>query len=100
MQLRHIQVAVIRPESRGQAASLLAAENPQKAFEAFSLSAGKKKLTELKPIPQAIAAQLDHNQALMEKYGFYATPAVIWKNSQGELQSMQGIPKDLKTIFR
>ena len=36
----------------------------------------------------------------MEKYGFYATPAVIWKNSQGELQSMQGIPKDLKTIFR
>lgn len=100
VQLRHIQVAVIRPESRGQAASLLAAENPQKAFEAFSLSAGKKKLTELKPIPQAIAAQLDHNQALMEKYGFYATPAVIWKNSQGELQSMQGIPKDLKTIFR
>lgn len=100
VQLRHIQVAVIRPESRGQVATLLTAPNPQKAFEEYNLAKGKKKFIELKSIPKNIAAKLDSNMKTMEKYGFFATPAVVWKDSKGELQSTQGLPQDLEEVFQ
>ena len=99
VQLRHIQVAVIRPESRGQVATLLNAPNPQKAFEEYNISKGKKKFKVLNPIPKNIADKIDSNKAMMEKYGFYATPAVVWKDSKGELQSTQGLPQNLKEVF-
>ncbi|MCH7313225.1 thiol:disulfide interchange protein DsbG [Acinetobacter sp. ANC 3882] len=99
VQLRHIQVGVIRPESRGQAATLLAASNPQQVFEAFNAAKGKQKLKELKPIPAHLAEKLERNEEMMNKYGFYATPALIWKNSQGKLETAQGLPKDVKGVF-
>lgn len=99
VQLRHIQVGVIRPESRGQAATLLASSSPQQAFEAFNASKGKQKLKELKPIPTHLAEKLERNEEMMNKYGFYATPALVWKNAQGALETAQGLPKDLKSIF-
>lgn len=99
VQLRHIQVGVIRPESRGQAATLLASSTPQQAFETFNASKGKQKLKELKPIPTHLAEKLERNEEMMNKYGFYATPALVWKNAQGALETAQGLPKDLKSIF-
>ncbi|NNP75812.1 thiol:disulfide interchange protein DsbG [Acinetobacter sp. Ac_3412] len=99
VQLRHIQVGVIRSESRGQAATLLAASNPQQVFEAFNAAKGKQKLKELKPIPAHLAEKLEANEEMMNKYGFYATPALVWKNAQGGLETAQGLPKDLKSVF-
>lgn len=100
VQLRHIQVAVIRPESKGQAATILAASNSAKVFEEFNLAKGKQKLKEMKPIPSNIAQKIENNEEMMSKYGFYATPAIIWKNSKGEMETAQGLPKDLKGIFQ
>lgn len=99
VQLRHIQVGVIRPESRGQAATLLASSSPQQAFETFNASKGKQKLKELKPIPTHLDEKLERNEEMMNKYGIYATPALVWKNAQGALETAQGLPKDLKSIF-
>ncbi|EQB3342765.1 TPA: thiol:disulfide interchange protein DsbG [Acinetobacter baumannii] len=99
VQLRHIQVAVIRPESRGQAATLLAATNPAKLFEEFNAAKGKQKLKEMKPIPADIAKKIESNEEMMTKYGFYATPGMIWKNSKGQMETTSGVPKDLKEIF-
>lgn len=99
VQLRHIQVAVIRPESKGQVATLLSASNPQQVFEMYNAAKGKQKLKEMKPIPAKIAEKIENNQKIMEKYGFYATPAMIWKNNKGELKSAEGLPPDLKSIF-
>ena len=50
-------------------------------------------------IPQNLSDKLDSNTKLMDKYGFYATPAIVWKNAKGEIESQQGAPKDLKKIF-
>ncbi len=50
-------------------------------------------------IPAEIAQKIDANQELMDKYGFFATPAVIWKDGKGEFKSAQGMPKDLKEVF-
>lgn len=100
VQLRHIQVAVIRPESKGQAATILGASNPEKVFEEYNLAKGKKKLKTMDPIPAAIEKKLDHNQELMTKYQFYATPSMIWRNAKGELQSTQGVPKNIDDLLK
>ena len=52
-----------------------------------------------KNIPADIAAKIDANQELMAKYGFFATPSMVWKNQQGEFKSAQGMMEDLREIF-
>lgn len=99
VQLRHIQVGVIREESRGQAASLLTAQNPEALFAQLNQDPAKYTLPVLSKIPAAIAAKIDANQSLMDKYGFFSTPAMVWKNQQGEFQSTQGLPSHLQDIF-
>ena len=99
VQLRHIMVGVIRPSSKGQAATLLQSQDPVEAFKLFNQSGGKNKIKEMTSIPKELSDQLDANTALLDKYGFYATPALVWKNKQGEIESMQGLPKDLNKLL-
>lgn len=99
VQLRHIQVAVIRDESRGQVATMLMAKNPQQVFTSYNANKGQNKLKITKNIPADIAAKIDANQELMAKYGFFATPSMVWKNQQGEFKSAQGMTEDLREIF-
>lgn len=100
VQLRHIMVGVIRPSSKGQAATILNSANPAEIFKQYNLSNGKNKLVEMKNIPKTLADQLDANTQLMDKYGFYATPAMVWKDASGEIQSQQGAPKDIQKLFK
>lgn len=99
VQLRHIMVGVIRPSSKAQAATLLNSSDREEVFKQFNLNAGKNAVKEMTNIPKALSDQLDHNAEIMEKYGFYATPAIVWKNAKGEIESQQGMPKDLGAIF-
>lgn len=99
VQLRHIMVGVIRPSSKGQAATILNNANPAEIFKQYNLSNGKNKLVEMKSIPKPLSEKLDENTKLMDKYGFYATPAMVWKDAKGEIQSQQGAPKDIKKLF-
>lgn len=99
VQLRHIQVGVIREKSRGQVATILSAKTPEKMFKDLNQNNAWKNLAECKNIPQQLADQIDANQALMDKYGFFSTPAVIWKDSQGKFKSQQGLPADLQQVF-
>jgi len=99
VQLRHIQVGVIREESRGQVATLLMSKNPAAVFNDINKNKGKKQLKKMEKIPVEIAAKIDANQALMGKYGFFSTPSMVWKNNQGEFKSAQGLAMDVKEIF-
>jgi len=99
VQLRHIMVGVIRADSKAQAAQLLSSADPAKQFQQFNQNSAKNKITAMSKIPQALDQKLDHNAALMDKYGFYATPTLVWKNNAGEIESQQGAPKDLKNFF-
>lgn len=99
VQLRHIMVGVIRPSSKGQAATLLQSANPVETFKLFNQSNGKNKIKEMTNIPKNLSDQLDANTALLDKYGFYATPALVWKNNKGEIESMQGLPKDINKLL-
>lgn len=99
VQLRHIMVGVIRPSSKAQAATLLSAKNPEEVFKLYNLSEGKNKVKEMQNIPKNLSDQLDENAKLMDKYGFYATPGIVWKNADGEVQSQQGAPKDIAKLL-
>lgn len=99
VQLRHIVVGVIRPSSKGQAATILSNANPTEIFKQYNLSNGKNKLVEMKNIPKDLSEKIDENTKLMDKYGFYATPAIVWKNAQGEIESQQGSPKDINKLL-
>ena len=99
VQLRHIQVGVIREESRGQVATLLNSKDPAAVFNDINKNKGKKQLKKMEKIPVEIAAKIDANQALMGKYGFFSTPSMVWKNNQGEFKSAQGLAMDVKEIF-
>ena len=99
VQLRHIQVGVIRDESRAQAAALLMSKNPEAEFLELNSNKGKKSLKKVDKIPADIAKKIDFNESLMSKYGFFSTPSMVWKDSKGEFKSAQGMSVDLKEIF-
>jgi len=92
VQLRHIMVGIIREDSPGKSAALLAAKDPQKAL-ADHESAGKgSSLKALKEVPPAIQAKLAANMQLMEDLELQATPAIFYMDDKGELQQQQGAP--------
>lgn len=99
VQLRHIQVGVIREESRAQVATLLMSKDPVAVFNDINVNRGKKRLKQAENIPTDIAAKIDQNQSLMGKYGFFSTPSMVWRDSKGNVQSAQGMQGYLKNIF-
>ena len=40
-----------------------------------------------------------YEERMAEKYGFFSTPSIVWRDSKGTFKSAQGMPKDLKEIF-
>lgn len=99
VQLRHIQVGIIREESRAQVSTLLMSKNPEAMFNDINVNRGKKHLKQAEKIPAEIAEKIDFNQSLMGKYGFFSTPSMAWRDSKGNFQSAQGVPGDLKEVF-
>lgn len=87
-QLRHIIVGVIKPSSMNKAAGILAAPDPARALADHELS-GSKGLTE---IPPTVERKIQANNALMEQLGISATPAVYYKDKQGKVRRVLGIP--------
>ncbi|HEK1684568.1 TPA: thiol:disulfide interchange protein DsbG [Pseudomonas putida] len=93
VQLRHIMVGIIRPDSPGKSAALLAAKDPAKALQEHESAGKASTLKALDTIPEATQKQLAANQALMEEMGLGATPAIFYRDEQGQLQSQQGAPR-------
>ena len=92
VQIRHVIVGILGPTSPGKAAALLSAQDPQIALtqhEQQHSSGGIKPLAQVSP---KVRAQLDANQSLMQQLGFSATPTILYKDANGNLQNMQGAP--------
>ncbi|MGE8328681.1 thiol:disulfide interchange protein DsbG [Pseudomonas urmiensis] len=93
VQLRHIMVGIIREDSPGKSAALLAANDPAKALQQHEKAGKASSLKALDKIPENVQKQLDSNLALMEELGLAATPAIFYLDEQGRLQSQQGAPR-------
>lgn len=101
VQLRHILVGVIRPDSAGKAATVLTSKDPAAALAAHSKLHGSgrvqpvdgKGLQPMKNIPANIRTQLANNQHAMNQLGLSATPALVWKDAQGQVHTLTGAPE-------
>lgn len=93
VQLRHVVVAVIRPDSANKATSILDAKDPSAALteNEKSFSAGGIKPTE--SVPAAVRKQLDDNTQLMMDLGFRGTPGIVAMRSDGLLEKINGLPQ-------
>jgi thiol:disulfide interchange protein DsbG len=98
VQLRHIMVGIIREDSPGKSAALLAAKDPQKALADHEKSGKDSSLKALKDVPPAIQAKLAANMQLMEELELAATPAIFYMDDKGQLQQQQGAPSPEKLV--
>ena len=96
VQLRHIMVGIIREDSPGKSAALLAAKNPQQALHDHEKAGKASTLKALGSIPADVQAQLDANMQLMSELDVAATPAIFYLDEQGNLQQQQGAPSPEK----
>ena len=101
VQVRHIIVAVIAPQSLNRAAAILDSADPKAAFRQHEASFGHSTIQPEATVPPATAKRIAANTALMAKLGIQGTPATVHKDAAGKIQIEPGMmPTDeLKTIF-
>lgn len=92
VQLRHIMVGIIREDSAGKSASLLASKDSQNALANHEKLGKGSTLKALENIPPAIQAKLQSNLLLMQELEVSATPAIFYMDDNGVMQQQQGAP--------
>ncbi|GAB3461440.1 thiol:disulfide interchange protein DsbG [Azotobacter salinestris] len=92
VQLRHIMVGILRADSAGKAAALLAVEEPERALREHEAAGKASTLKALAEIPTQIGKRLEDNLELMNALGAMATPAIFHLDERGRLQQQQGAP--------
>jgi thiol:disulfide interchange protein DsbG len=93
VQLRHIMVGVIREDSPAKAAAILGAPNPSAVFLENEHSFSKGGIKPAASITPALANKLDANQRLMIELGFQGTPGILFRDPQGIVQRVSGMPQ-------
>ena len=96
VQLRHIMVGIIKQDSPGKAAAILAATNPSQRLHAHQAGTAEPPLAPLSPVPPAIQSQLKTNHEAMVQMGVNATPAMFYKNADGGIEKHMGLAGDAK----
>lgn len=103
LQVRHVLVGVIRPNSKDKAAAMLQADDPAAAFRAHQQAYGNGGGKEVNgEVSDGAMAKVEANNRLMRELGIGGTPAVIYKNGDGEVAMANGMPKlsRLAEIYR
>ncbi|WP_067562374.1 thiol:disulfide interchange protein DsbG [Halofilum ochraceum] len=93
VQLRHIMVGILKPDSAPKSATLLAAENPVQALVEHERNYAEGGVSPATEIPDEADRAVRRNNALMKELGFRATPTVLYRRSDGEVGSKQGQPR-------
>lgn len=92
VQLRHIMVGILAEDSLTKAATILGSENPEAAllehqtsFEQGGIEVDRERVS---------AAHLDvkANNALMRELGLQATPSTLYRDADGKIIRVQGLP--------
>lgn len=96
VQIRTLLVGVIKPESAGIAAAILASKNPEKLWHDFESHKGDMTLPAgLKP-GKAQADAVKTNVELMDALGAGGTPAIYYMTPENVLQQEVGLPEAAK----
>lgn len=93
VQLRHIMVGVLKPDSAPKSATLLAAEQPAQALVEHEQSYAEGGVSPAAAIPDEASRAVQGNNALMEELGFRATPTILYRDGEGRIRSKRGQPR-------
>lgn len=101
VQLRHVLVGIIKQDSPTKAAAILQASSPAQALaynEEHHDQGGIKPAASVSP---EVAKTLQQNLMLMTALGFQGTPAIVFKDAQGQVQTRSGMPQgaDLENVL-
>ncbi|HAQ27864.1 MAG TPA: thiol:disulfide interchange protein DsbG, partial [Pseudomonas sp.] len=101
VQVRHVMVGMLRPDSAGKSAALLEAADPEAALTQHEAAGKASSLKPLSRISAKVDEQLEANLTLMGEMGSSATPAIYYLDAEGRLQQQQGAPRpeSLKAIM-
>ena len=101
VQVRHILVAVIAPQSLNRAAAILDAPDPKAVLHQHENTFGHSTVQPLVSVPAATTKRIAANTALMQKLGIQGTPATVYKDAGGKIRVATGMLPDnrLKAIF-
>ncbi|QTP60053.1 thiol:disulfide interchange protein DsbG [Billgrantia antri] len=93
VQLRHVMVGILAPDSPAKAAALLGADNPETALHAHSSGDGIAPSAQ----PRHIEDQVYRNNQLFDELGFYATPTTLFLHD-GRLERVDGMPDEARLV--
>lgn len=99
VQLRHIMVGILAPDSPGKAAAILGADDP--AATLYAHKSGEQDI-EASAQSREIEEQVYANNQLFEELGLYATPTSAFQretdNGSVRIDRIQGMPSDERLI--
>jgi thiol:disulfide interchange protein DsbG len=97
LQVRWIPVAYLMQSSVGKAAAILEAKDRTAAFrqneEKYNVEKHEGGIDPLSKPSENSVHQLQANNELMQKFGAFGTPALVWKDGQGKIQMKSGLPR-------
>lgn len=94
IELRHILVGVIQPSSLAKAASVIGAEDPLEKLAMHDGQFPRDWLESPDHIPDDLRSKIEANNQLMKAMSISATPAVFYRDPQGEIRKIVGLPDD------
>jgi thiol:disulfide interchange protein DsbG len=96
LQVRWVPVAYQKDNSAALAAAVMGARDRVAAlrenetrYRAKSYDGGIRAAAK---VPDALAIELEDNMTLMGRFGMSGTPALVWKDSAGRVQTHLGLP--------
>ena len=95
LRVRFIMVSFLSPDSAGHAADITNARNPYEALKKWESvkdkhSAGQSSASDKQK------EQIAKNSTLMNDAGMGGTPALVFCNTKGEVQTLSGMPQDFE----
>lgn len=102
VQLRHVMVGILGPTSAGKAAALLSANDPRAALLDHEENYESGGVEPLASVAAETQQKLRTNRELMQKLGSGATPTIFYKDADGQVRRIIGLPQSeekMKQIF-
>lgn len=92
VQLRHILVGILKEDSLTKAATILGSENPEEALHDHQASYQQGGIEVDRKLVSAAHMEVKANNRLMQELGLRATPSTLYKDEDGKVVMVQGLP--------
>jgi len=92
VQLRHILVGILKEDSLTKAATILGSENPEAALHNHQASYEQGGIAVDRKLVSAAHMDVKANNRLMQELGLRATPSTLYKDDDGKVVMVQGLP--------